>query len=289
MTTALSARAYSIRARELGRHLRSAQEQSGLNNKTLAHHLGWSESRLSRVLSGRASSGDVDVSAFLAVCGVTGEGRAAILRLCRPNADANVLRLPADEHIGAYLAHSSDAAALFEYQPSLVPWIAQIPDYARAALSTWQSESDRSSEQLARRLGLATLINRPEVSLLVHEWALRNPVGTADLMSEQAHYLLRLSVRTNVSIRVIPLKSVAMPVGGFAFLEFPDYDTFVYREEATAGLFIGDVDEVRTYRELRRALYAVALDDAASRDLLNVIATESSAVADRDESLCVGR
>jgi hypothetical protein len=81
--TNLSARAYSIRARELGRHLRGAQAQSGHNGKTLARILGWSETRLSRVLSGQASSNAVDVSAFLGACGVVKQARTPTL-LMRP-------------------------------------------------------------------------------------------------------------------------------------------------------------------------------------------------------------
>lgn len=137
MTTTTSARALSIRARELGRHLRSAQQQSGLNGKTLARRLGWSETRLCRVLSGRASSGEVDISAFLGVCGITGQRRTTILRLCAPHADPNVVRLPADEHVAAYIAHAADASALFEYQPNMIPWTAQVPDYVRSVLGDW--------------------------------------------------------------------------------------------------------------------------------------------------------
>jgi transcriptional regulator with XRE-family HTH domain len=278
MTTIRSARAFSIRARELGRHLRGAQELSGLNGKTLARRLGWSETRLSRVLSGRASSDDVDISALLALCGVTGGWRADILRLCHPSADPNVLRLPVDEHTDAYAAHSAEATAVFEYQPNSVPRIGQVPDYPRSVFGV----------HVTSHAGLRTLLDLPDVSLLVHEWALRNPVASAGVMSDQVHHLLRLSVRSNLSIRVIPLKSAAVPAaaGGFALVECADYDPFVYREEPTAGLLIGDADEVGRYAGLRRVLRAAAFDEAASRELLNAIAIEFGADADQVDAAC---
>ena len=71
--------ALSICARELGRQLRSAQKQSGRSARELATMLGWTTTKVSKTMSGHASTRDVDVAAFLAVCGVIGTKRRAIL------------------------------------------------------------------------------------------------------------------------------------------------------------------------------------------------------------------
>ena len=73
----------TVRSRELGEGLRRAMEQAGLNGKQAAQLLDWSTSRLSRLVSGKRGGNEVDVSAFLAVCQVTGTERARLLALCR--------------------------------------------------------------------------------------------------------------------------------------------------------------------------------------------------------------
>ncbi|MGH4022264.1 MAG: helix-turn-helix domain-containing protein, partial [Pseudonocardiaceae bacterium] len=62
----------TIRSRELGEGLRRAMEHAGLNGRRAAQLLGWSPSWVSRLLSGKRGGNEVDVSAFLAVCRVTG-------------------------------------------------------------------------------------------------------------------------------------------------------------------------------------------------------------------------
>jgi hypothetical protein len=271
-------RALSIRARELGRHLRWAEEQSGMNGKTLAYHLGWSETRLSRTLSGRASTRALDVSAFLGVCGVTGVKREMILRLSQPYVDDDLLRLPSDECWDSYLAHAGEAATVFEYQPSMIPWAAQAPDYTRAVLSAVSTAAQEPFERnLVARRGAVSLLQRPRVCLVLDESALHCALGTAEVMSDQLHHLLRLSVRKTLSIRVLP-GGVGSPLlaGGFALLAFSDYDTFVYREEPTAGVFIAAADDVHVYRNVLRGLDSVALDEDHTRDLISKIAAEFS-------------
>ena len=73
----------TIRSRELGDALRLAMEGAGLNGKRTAQILGWSESKVSRLLTGQIKLSELDVSAFLAICGVKGDRRARLLRLTR--------------------------------------------------------------------------------------------------------------------------------------------------------------------------------------------------------------
>ncbi|MGH3916606.1 MAG: helix-turn-helix domain-containing protein [Pseudonocardiaceae bacterium] len=73
----------TIRSRELGEELDRAMRQAGLDQKSIAQLLGWSQSRVSRLLSGKRGASEVDVSAFLAMCQVTGAERDRLLALCR--------------------------------------------------------------------------------------------------------------------------------------------------------------------------------------------------------------
>ncbi|MGH3867343.1 MAG: helix-turn-helix domain-containing protein [Pseudonocardiaceae bacterium] len=58
----------TIRSRELGEGLRQAMDGAGLNGRQAARVLGWSESWVSRLLSGKRGGCALDVAAFLGVC-----------------------------------------------------------------------------------------------------------------------------------------------------------------------------------------------------------------------------
>ncbi|HSZ31231.1 MAG TPA: helix-turn-helix transcriptional regulator, partial [Pseudonocardiaceae bacterium] len=73
----------TIRSRELGEGLRQAMEGAGLNGRQAAHLLGWSESWVSRLLSGKRGGSAVDVAAFLGACRVKSPERDRLLALCQ--------------------------------------------------------------------------------------------------------------------------------------------------------------------------------------------------------------
>jgi transcriptional regulator with XRE-family HTH domain len=86
----------TIRSRELGEGLRRAMQYAGLNGQQVARQLDLSPSWVSRVVSGKRNATAVQVSAFLAVCRVTGEERERLLELC------------ADQHtLGWFQQHGS--------------------------------------------------------------------------------------------------------------------------------------------------------------------------------------
>ena len=58
-------------------------ERANLSGKRAAHVLGWSETKVSRMLTGRQVFKDTDVSALLALCSVTGDEKERLLELAR--------------------------------------------------------------------------------------------------------------------------------------------------------------------------------------------------------------
>jgi plasmid maintenance system antidote protein VapI len=72
----------TVRSRELGEGLRRAMAYAGLNGQQVARQLDLSPSWVSRLVSGKRNATAVQVSAFLAVCRVTGPERERLLALC---------------------------------------------------------------------------------------------------------------------------------------------------------------------------------------------------------------
>ncbi len=280
----------TIRSRELGEGLRRAMEQAGLNGKQAAKLLDWSTSRLSRLVSGKRGGNEVDVSAFLAVCQVTGTERARLLALCREQNTPGWLqqhgsRLP--QQLLTLVDHENKAISISDFQEPGVPGLLQTGDYARALLSRSANvPAAEIDDRVAARLARQSLFSRERparFTFYLHEFVLRLPVGGSTVMSDQLHHLLRMSVRPYLTLRVVPaaLGAHAAMAGSFTFMEFAEFRPVVYLESTTSSLFLEKPEEIATYRRILGALAETALDEGQSRELIATLATEFS--ADRED------
>lgn len=273
----------TIRSRELGEGLRRAMEQAGLNGRQVAHLLGWSGSRVSRLLSGKRGGSEVDVSAFLAVCRVTGTERDRLLELCREQHTPGWLqqhgsRLP--RQLVTLIDYEVTATRIEDFQALVLPGLLQTGDYARAVISHVANVTpDEIDNMVAARLARQSLFSRynpPSCTYYVPESVLRLPVGGAAVMSEQLHHLLLMSARSYLVLRILPvsLGAHAATAGSFKLMEFTGLRPVVHLESATSSLFLETPEEIQVYRRILTALTATALDAEESRQLIVHVATE---------------
>lgn len=270
----------TIRGRELGNRLRRVMTAAGLNGKDMSRRLGWSESRVSRLLTGRSTARQVDIAAFLAVCGVTGNDREQMLALSAEHPLPGVFRLHGRQRFTSYRDHAATATRVTEFQTHMLPWTLHVAEYTRAVLDalvvTSPAEVDARATDQHDTTNLLGLPTSPDLRFFVHEWLLRAPFGDSAVMSAQLHHLLRLSVRSSVSLRVVPISAGAHAGGGgpFTVMEFAEYRRVVYREEEDAGVFLDDSHEIAAYRAITSRLGAVALDEQGSRELITRVAAD---------------
>jgi hypothetical protein len=264
----------SVRSRELGRRLLSAQQKAGFSGLQLGSLLHWAPSMVSRTMSGHRPASDIEVASILGLCAVIGLERDEILRLCYPYRDAG-LRLAESEHLPVYLAHARHAVRLIEFQPYIVPWMLQTPDYTRALIADSTMVPSEQEAQVTARRTAVRLMELPRLEVLVHEWALRTPVQNAAVMSDQLHHLIRMSIRSSVSVRVVPIGQGvhAGRHGPFTVLEFREWRPVLYREDPVAVLLDED-PLVALYRSIARDLDSAALDESESRERIGRIAVE---------------
>jgi hypothetical protein len=258
-------------------------ERAGLNGKRAAKILGWSESKVSRLLTGQLSLPEMDIVAFLAVCMVIGEERDRLLRLAREQNTPGWLqqhgsKIP--EQLKTLVDHESKAVEIQDFQALVVNGLLQTGDYARALLERSgtvppEEVQDRVAARLARR-NLFSRPRRPQCTFYLHEFVLRLPVGGREVMSEQLHELLRMGVRSYINIRVIPAAfgAHAGTAGSCSLMEFSEFKPVVYAEEETVGHFLEEPEEIASYRRIFAALADCALDERQSRDLIAALAVE---------------
>src|SRR5690242_5811070 len=108
----------TIRSRELGDALRLAMERANLSGRHAAHVLGWSETKVSRILTGRQPVTEADVSALLALCLVTGDEKERLLGLAREHDQRGWLQgygsgLP--EQLRTLINHENQATVITEF------------------------------------------------------------------------------------------------------------------------------------------------------------------------------
>ncbi|MGH4018456.1 MAG: helix-turn-helix domain-containing protein, partial [Pseudonocardiaceae bacterium] len=253
----------TVRSRELGDGLRRAMERAGLDGKQTARLLGWSPSWVSRLLSGKRNATELHVAAFLAVCRVTGNERDRLLGLCREQNTPGWFqqhgsRLP--KQLRTLIDHENMAVAIGDFQVMLVPGLLQTGDYARAMLSRSVGvPAEEVEDRVAARLARQSLFsrNRPaRFTFYVHEFVLRTPVGGPAVMSDQLHHLLRMSVRSYVTLRVVPvsLGAHAAMTGTFKLMEFAEFRPVAYVESQTSSLFLEQPEEIDAYQRILSAL-----------------------------------
>jgi transcriptional regulator with XRE-family HTH domain len=273
----------TVRSRELGESLRRVMEHAGYNGTTIAQRLGWSQGHVSRLLSGKRGGSILDVSAFLAVCAVTGAERDRLLTLTPQNTEPGWFlphgaRRPTRP--ATLIHHEHRASTISQFEPTLIPDLLQTRDYARATLleagTIPTSEIDDQVEARRRRQDLFGWFTPPRFVFYIHEFALRLRVGGPEVMSKQLHHLLRMSVHPTVSVRIVPATRGAHAAihGPFRLLEFKNAHPVAYLETETASVFLELSSETEAYQAILAKLATTALPVGPSRELIARIATE---------------
>lgn len=251
-------------ARELAEELRHYREILGVPAYELAHRLGWSASKLSRVENGLAPITEVDVVRYGAHCGISAEGIEALLDLCHDTGAAGYW-LP--KRTSTLVFHENSAAFSASYDALVVPGLLQTKEYANALIG--------ESEPLVDvRMDRQQLVTTRPFELFVHEQALRLPVGGPRVMNEQLLKLVLIAEQPTITLRVVPLALGARSVhgGSFVLFRYRAHEPLVYLDERRSGFFLDGNDHLATYRDILASLRDVALDVHESRQLVAALA-----------------
>ncbi|MFI1183106.1 helix-turn-helix transcriptional regulator [Streptomyces olivoreticuli] len=272
----------TVHRRLLGAELRKLREGLGLTVDDMADRLGWHQTKVSRVETGRSGVRAHEVESVLDVYGVTDpEARDALARLARegkrrmwwtPYSDVITPRY------ASYIALESDAESIRNYQGTLVPGLLQTPEYTRAVTSALQPETSPAeidalvNVRLARQNAALRRADPLKLTAVVDEAALRRVIGGPKTMAKQLHHLLAVSEELHIDLQVLPFTAGAHAglVGAFSILRFPVSDLdLVYTESHTSTLQLERATDLMTYSQVFEWLRAAALDVPPSRALIS--------------------
>lgn len=269
------------RRERLAHRLREVRETTGLSGRRFAEEkLGWPQSKVSRIETGVQMPTDQDVQAWVQAANAPPDV-AEILFDMLAAVQAEYLATRDLIRRGDYvtrqtvLAELETRAARFaEYQPALIPGLAQTAAYARAllelpGLGRSQGASDEAiAGVVAGRIRRQDLLYEPGriIQLVIGEAALLSMPGGADVRAGQLEKLASVAGLETVEIGIIPspVPMVAPPLSGFRLLD----DDLVITETLAGEQHITGPDEIRAFVDVFDALRVAAVTGDAAVNLI---------------------
>ncbi|MFC0600655.1 helix-turn-helix domain-containing protein [Streptomyces palmae] len=276
----------TVRQARLGVELRKLRERAGKPAREAAGLLSVDQAKISHMESGRIGISEERIR------------RLATFYSCDDPALIEALCAIAREHRGQHwfdnyrgiLAPGFLNIAELEYHATAfrslesvtVPGLFQTENYARILFSsvTPQLSEEEIEARVEHRMKRAQIFDReepPEYKSIIHEAALRMRFGGRKVAREQLEYLMDVSQRSSVTLRVIPFThegfvEVTQPVlyaGGVV----PQLDT-VQIDSAFGGRFLDSEADLKRYRALLDVAERASLAPVESRQLIHHIARE---------------
>ncbi len=274
----------TARRRRLAAALRQMREAQQLSCAEAGTAVGWSESKISRIETGRVKVRQPDLERLLDLYTVSGETREALLTLGRQATHRGWWHSYADALPGyfeEYIGLEDGAKSLLTYQNQLVQGLMQTEDYAAAILRAAQptASADEVERQLAARTTRQALLTAPnplQIWAVLDEAVLRRKVGGPAVMRTQLHRLKEIAALPSVTLQVLPFDSGAHPSMGTSFelLQFPEPgdSAIVYIEDLTSSQYLETATDIERYTLVFDHLRASALSPQRSAEFIGHLA-----------------
>ena len=173
------------------------------------------------------------------------------------------------------------ATKICEFAPALIPGLLQTAAYTRAvtlAMNPFAADED-IEDKVSGRLERAQILKdakRPAYWVVLHENALRIPVGGPAAMTEQLEHVATPARKRTVLMQVLPYTAGAYAVmtGSLKLMEFEDAPPTAYTEAVHSGNLLDDPAMVKRAQAAYDPLRAAALSPEASLALIESAAED---------------
>lgn len=273
----------SVRSRRLTMVLAKLRTAAGLSRADLAKAVSMSASKIGRIENLESGIYRDDIERLLDFYEISGPRRVELLDLARHTEERGWLRMQSDDTLPedwqTWTDLESEASAIFNYQPLMIPGLLQTPEYARAIIQSTNSnlsevEIDRfvnSRMMRQARLSHARAVN---LHAMIEESVLMRPCGDADAQIRQLRHLVDSATRPNIVIQVLPIEAGLHSAlnGSFIILEYKDKTKLVHLEGKSSNLFLDEDEQIQGYVQTWSELQELACDSEKSVKLISVIA-----------------
>ncbi|MFF1909161.1 helix-turn-helix domain-containing protein [Kitasatospora sp. NPDC058218] len=249
----------------LGLRLRELRAEGGLTGRQLADRLGWPQSKVSKLETGRQTAAHDDLKAW-----AEGVGRpnaapelAARLRVLESHSRSWRRQLAAGHRPvqDTLTVEYERSKVMRAWEGSMIVGMLQTPDYARHVFSAYADlhQSPRDIEDAVRaRVRRQESLYQPgkRYHIVMWEAALRALVGPPAVMAAQLDRLSGVIGLNTVSLGVVPFEASLKlpPANGFWIYD----ERLVIVEDWHAELWLDQSDSVALYRRVWDALAGTA-------------------------------
>jgi transcriptional regulator with XRE-family HTH domain len=268
----------SPRARALGKALREARLDKHIGLREFAKAIGRDPSLLSRWETGDRTPPPTEVAQILGNLRISGGRYDQIIELAHGADDPLWLATTLPEQkaqLAALIDFEQAASVITDVSPLLVPGLLQTRQYAHAIMAGGGVlPPDQISTRVDIRLARQDILDQDEPASFVAylgEAALRQRIGSREIMTEQLGHLTEMAKRPNVTIRVLSFDSDWHPglEGPVLLIESTTEPAVAHLEVRTSGLFLHTKADVGAYLE---AAAKVAEQAMSAEDSLTLIA-----------------
>jgi len=247
----------------LAAQLRALREDAGLTGTSLAQQVGWGQSKVSKIETGRQLPTEEDIREW---CRAVGAPASKVEELVASLGHAKVeFATWRDEYraAGGAAARQTDILALEEratrigeFQPAFIPGLLQTAQYARELLVAWAVDAAQGALGIgeadidglvAARMQRQQLLYQPgkHVQIVILEAALYSRVCSPETLAGQLDRLIAVSTLPNVEFGIIPF-TASLPV--FPICSFMIFDTeLVTAETLTGEQQVNEPDQLALY------------------------------------------
>jgi transcriptional regulator with XRE-family HTH domain len=259
---------------ELALALRDARKQAWLTGERLAARCGISQSKISKIETGKVLPSATDVERILTALGVGGERSADLMALARlANTEFQSVRASLQRGLHQkqreLAALEADSQHVRFFLPLMITGLLQTPEYARASLANFPGDHPQA---IAKRLDRQAALYNPakRFTFVLTEAAVRWQLCEPRVMAVQMGRLASLSELPNIRLGIIPLDTY-VPDGPLN--TFTVYDERIATAETFGGvIMMRDPRDVTYHLELFTFFEHYAVFDDEVRALLGLYA-----------------
>ncbi|WP_406150958.1 helix-turn-helix domain-containing protein [Streptomyces sp. NBC_01012] len=251
-------------------HLRKRAE---LNQQALGEAIGYSLEQVASVEQGRRPAKEAFTEAADRVLDARG-----VLEVRQPGVDR--AKLP--RFFRGFATIEAEVLSRFSYDPLLVPGLLQTEAYARAVFAGHcppfsEEIVDRHTEARLGRQKLLTRDPMAELSFIIGEEALRDPVGGPEIMRGQWVRLLQAGALRNVEVQVMPTGQGFHPGknGPFVTVQTNEHEHLGYFESQGVGCTVSKPSEISAFGLRYGKLRSQALNVEESARLIERLVGET--------------
>ncbi|GHH62094.1 helix-turn-helix domain-containing protein [Streptomyces umbrinus] len=277
----------AVRRRKLGAELRTLRARAGLKSGEAARLVGWHQSKVSRIETGRSGVKPTDVELLLDAYEVRDAELRELLVVLAGSDDNgrhhwwHAYRGLLPSTYSDFISLESQASVMRTLENSVVPGLLQTPEYAReVTLAAVDGAPDDKVDALVEvRLARQHVLrsNPPlRLSAVLDEAALRRTVGGPAVMARQLEHLAEAAQLPHVRIQVLPFGVGAHVgvTGPFVIFSFPsrsDLDVVVL-DHLTSSLYLERKEDLQAYSEAFDSLQVHALSPEETLDFIAGVA-----------------